>query len=118
MMIHTDHIDQTVFVSQLLRELGIPVHRIGYRQLCMAIPLYSQDVTQSITKELYPSIASQFGYSDWHPVERAIRSAICVAWERRDPNLWNRYFPGYSKVPSNKIFILELADHINKTPLP
>ena len=111
-------IDETALTRQMLHELGIPVHRIGYRQLCIAIPLAARDPSLHITKELYPYIASRFGYSNWHPVERAIRSAIYDAWNRRDTAIWNLYFPGYEKVPPNKLFILELAERINKTPLP
>ena len=99
-------------VRIMLRELGIAVHRRGYRQLCIGIPLYARDVTQSLTKELYPTIARELGYPDWRSVERAIRSAICDAWGNSRSAVWAAYFPDAGKPPSNKEFIATLAERI------
>ncbi len=101
---------------QMLRELRIGIHRLGYRQLFIAIPCYAMDDMQSLSKELYPYIAEYFGYSDWHPVEHAIRVAIVDAWEHRDPIVWEYYFPGSKKPPSNKQFIATLAERLKNTP--
>ena len=99
-------------VRIILREFGIAVHRRGYRQLCIGIPLYARDVTQSLTKELYPNIAKYLGYPDWRSVERTIRSAICDAWGNSRPAVWAAYFPNAKKPPSNKEFIATLAERI------
>lgn len=96
--------------SHILHDLGIPVHRIGYKQLCLAITCFSEDDTQSLTKELYPYIAKQFGCADWRPVERSIRLAIFHAWSSRDPDLWNEYFSCSTKPPTNKQFIATVAE--------
>ena len=98
--------------SRTLHELGIPVHRIGYKLLCTAIVSFAQNDTQSLTKELYPSIACRYGYADWHPVEHSIRLVILHAWENRDPSVWARYFPGQCRHPSYKQFIATIAEFL------
>lgn len=97
---------------QMLRELNIAVHRHGYTQLTVAIPYYAHDRTQGLCKELYPFIAAHLGYSNWHAVERSIRDVILVAWEHRDPDTWEKYFPDTRKAPTNKVFIATLADRL------
>lgn len=97
---------------QMLHALGIPTKLVGYQFLCLGIPSFSQNDMQSMTKELYPLIGKQFGYVSWCGVERAIRSAISEAWEHGDPDVWNQYFPGCTKAPSNMVFITTLAEHL------
>ena len=65
---------------RMLFELGIPVHRAGYRQLCLAIPRFAQNKSQSLTKELYPYIAQTLGHSDWRAVEHARKRKQLVPW--------------------------------------
>lgn len=98
--------------GSMLRGLGFSAHRIGYKQLCIAIPYFAQDYTQSLVKKLYPYIARIFGYSDWHAVEHAIRCAVHDAWLNGDPTIWAEYFPNCRKPPSNKQFIATLAEHL------
>lgn len=98
--------------GSMLHELGFPAHRIGYKQLCIAIPRYAQDSTQSIIKELYPYIAVIFGYTGWCAVEHAMRCAIHDAWFNCDPDIWEEYFPNSRKPPSNKLFIATLAERL------
>lgn len=107
-----------ILTRQFLHELNIPVHRVGYRHLCIAIPRYAQDVSQSLTKDIYPYVASRYRDSEWNSVERAVRSVIRDAWERRDAAVWDRYFPNCRRVPSNKLFISMLAEYVSKTPIP
>lgn len=96
----------------MLSELGIPTHKNGYEQLLTAVPLYAQDRRQSLSKELYPSVAKAFGYRDWKAIEHSIRSVITAAWNHRDPIVWQRYFPGTHSQPSNKTFLAVLADRL------
>lgn len=98
----------------MLHELGVPAHRIGYKQLCAAIPCYARDDTQSLTKELYPSIARRFGYPNCGPVEHAIRLAILDGWERGRREVWEGYFPCALRPPSNKLFIATLAERLKQ----
>ena len=95
-----------------LRKLNAPVHLSGYRCLCAGIPIFAKDIAQSMCNELYPSIAKELGYVDWRAVEFAIRRTIIVAWDHRDLEIWNEYYPGIAKAPSNKQFIATLAQRI------
>lgn len=107
--------DRRTQVSNLLLRLSIPTKLKGYGFLREAILIMSQEPTQSITKELYPSVASA---CDATPVqiERSIRSAIGTAWTHRDDSIWRLYFgaDGTSQTPrpSNGAFITRLADHL------
>ena len=97
-----------------LHLLNVPTHLDGYRQLCVALPLYAKDPQQLMTKELYPAVAQLCGSKDGRTVEHSIRNAICAAWEHRDMAIWRKYFrPGPSgklSCPSNKEFICRLAE--------
>ena len=95
-----------------LRQLNIPVYLSGYSCLCVAIPVFAQDILQSMCNELYPTVAKKLGSVDWRAVEFAIRKTILSAWENRDPEKWEAYFPGITKVPTNKQFIVTLAQRI------
>ena len=100
----------------ILHKLRFRVHLLGYQELLVLLPEYTCDSTQSLSKELYPKVANQFGHTSWKAVEHAVRVAILDAWERRDPEVWENYFPGTVKVPSNKQFLATLAEHIKKAP--
>ena len=99
-------------VFEDLRRLNIPVYLSGYRCLCVAIQIFDQDISQSMCNELYPAVAKELGYMDWRAVEFAIRRAILAAWEHRDLQVWEEYFPGLTKVPTNKQLIATLAQRI------
>lgn len=102
--------------SRILHELRFGVHRLGYKQLLLLIPYYALDDNQSFTKELYPYAANHFGYAAWQPIEHTVRDAISNAWERRDPMVWEKLFPGMKRPPSNKQFIATIAERIKNTP--
>ena len=106
---------QYCLIQKMLRELGIPVHRKGFRQLVVAIYLFQQDEEQSMTKELYPGVAKIIGGTDWRIVERDTRTAIFYAWENRNEEVWNFYFPGLNRSPSNKVFIATLTEYLRYT---
>lgn len=111
--------DPQATASRYLIELNIPPNLDGFKQLKAGIPLYAQDSTQRITKELYPKIAALFGCSNPNQVERSIRSAIHYGWARRDPKVWAKYFPpdanGNIKCPTTKEFIACLAEKLLET---
>ena len=98
--------------ATILRQLGIPQHRIGYTLLLKALPLYAQADTLLVTKELYPLLAQQLGFSDWRSVEHAIREVIHWAWQHRNGEVWDRFFPGAGKAPSNKVFLAVIAEYL------
>lgn len=101
-----------------LHLLKIPSHLAGYRQLCVAIPLYSANPNQLMTKELYPEVARQCSCRDGRLVEHSIRKAITTAWKYRDVSVWRKYFPPRTRCgqtcPSNKVFICTLAELLNE----
>ena len=102
-------------LQHLLLELGVPSHLKGYRYLLVAIPLYKSNPDQIITKELYPAVAAACRCQKEH-VERSIRSAINIAWKRRDEQIWQAYFhpepDGTIRRPTNGAFITRLADSL------
>lgn len=100
-----------------LHQLGVPTHLDGYRQLCVALPLFAKQPQQLLTKELYPAVAAYFDSRDSRAVEHSIRKAIRAAWLHRDNAVWRRYFPpepgGRIRYPSNKVFLCTLAQILN-----
>ena len=107
--------DPINYITQIMLELGMPVHLRGYHYLRDAICMSMEDVelVGSVTKLLYPEIAKRYRTEN-EKVERAIRSVIEVGWERGNENLYEEIF-GYSKEhginrPTNSEFIVALAD--------
>ena len=112
---HTNTIPATQVredAKALLWELSIPVNQLGYRELCVAIPCFRENPIQSFSGDLYPHVAQKLGISDWRAVENGIRRAIRKGWEKRDPEVWERYFPGQKEAPSNSLFIATLAERV------
>lgn len=97
-----------------LQLLGFPTHLDGYQQLCIALPLFTQNPQQMMTKELYPAVAQLCGSKDRRSVEHSIRNAIQAAWLHKDNAIWRKYFAlgprGKIPCPTNKAFICRLAE--------
>lgn len=106
--------DLPAMTAYHLRLLRFSQHLDGYRQLCVALPLFAQDPQQLLTKELYPKTAHLCGSKDARAVEHSIRKAIHAAWQHRDHAVWCKYFPppprGKICCPTNKAFICQLAE--------
>lgn len=104
-------------IANIFLSVGIPAHIKGYQFLRDAIKLVVSDPTyiNSITKRLYPSIAVQFDTSS-SKVERAIRHAIEVAWNRGKIENINKMFGfkvyGSNDKPTNGEFIALVADKL------
>lgn len=105
-------------ITNLFLTLGIPAHIRGYQYLREAVLMVLEDhsLLNSITKELYPGVAKRFGASA-SKVERAMRHAIEVAWNRGRLDSANRIY-GYQVFekqdkPSNGEFIAMVADRIS-----
>lgn len=101
----------------MIHEIGVPAHIKGYQYLREAIMMSVQDVEMlnSITKILYPTIAKKFQTTSSR-VERAIRHAIEVAWNRGKMETLDAMF-GYTintgkGKPTNSEFIALIADKI------
>lgn len=102
-------------VTDILHEIGVPAHIKGYQYLREAIimTINNMDAINSVTKVLYPEVAKKFDTTPSR-VERAIRHAIEVAWDRGDIETLQKFF-GYtvSNVkgkPTNSEFIAMIAD--------
>ncbi|MBO7292677.1 MAG: sporulation transcription factor Spo0A [Clostridia bacterium] len=104
-------------VTKIIHQIGIPAHIKGYQYLRTAIMMTINDneIINSVTKVLYPSVAKRY-QTTTSRVERAIRHAIEVAWDRGDVDTLNSYF-GYTiqntrGKPTNSEFIAMIADNL------
>ena len=104
-------------VTGIIHEIGVPAHIKGYQYLREAIMIAvgDMDVINAITKVLYPQVAKTFGTTPSR-VERAIRHAIEVAWDRGDLDTLQKFF-GYTVSntkgkPTNSEFIALIADKL------
>ena len=102
-------------VTDIIHEIGVPAHIKGYQYLREAIILTvnDMDVINAVTKVLYPAVARKFSTTPSR-VERAIRHAIEVAWDRGDLETLQKFF-GYTVSnikgkPTNSEFIAMIAD--------
>ena len=102
-------IEPVTFVTGLLLDLNISTKHNGFSYLREAVLLMAQDPSQSVTKVLYPEVAR---LCECHKenVERSIRTALDKAWEKRTPEIWQKYFPHAQQRPSNAVFISRLAE--------
>ena len=116
--VHPDNTpDIEAQVTRIIHQIGVPAHIKGYQYLRTAILLTvkDSDIINSVTKVLYPSVAKKY-QTTTSRVERAIRHAIEVAWDRGDVDTLNSYF-GYTiqnnrGKPTNSEFIAMIADNL------
>lgn len=104
-------------ISGFMLELGIPAHLRGYQYLRSAVEMCAKDMelVGSVTKLLYPDLAKLYKTTD-QKIERAIRNAIEVSWERGNSALFEQLF-GYCNSneysrPTNSEYIAAVADYI------
>ncbi len=104
-------------VTKVIHQIGVPAHIKGYQYLRSAIMMTVEDndIINSVTKILYPTVAKKY-QTTTSRVERAIRHAIEVAWDRGDVDTLNSFF-GYTiqnsrGKPTNSEFIAMIADNL------
>lgn len=109
--------DLQLMVTEIIHQIGVPAHIKGYHYLREAIILSvkNSDIVNSVTKLLYPTVAKNYTTTASR-VERAIRHAIEVAWDRGDIDVLNSYF-GYTiqndrGKPTNSEFIAMISDKL------
>lgn len=114
---HTGKQNIETMVTNIIHEIGVPAHIKGYQYLreAIIIAVEDMDVINAITKILYPQVAKTFQTTPSR-VERAIRHAIEVAWDRGDLDTLQRFF-GYTVSntkgkPTNSEFIALIADKL------
>ena len=104
-------------ITAIIHDVGVPAHIKGYQYLreAIMITVRDMDVINAVTKVLYPEVAKRFATTPSR-VERAIRHAIEVAWDRGDLETLQKYF-GYTVSvskgkPTNSEFIAMIADRL------
>ena len=112
-----ENTDLEAQVTKIIHQIGVPAHIKGYQYLRSAILMTIEDneIINSVTKVLYPTVAKKY-QTTTSRVERAIRHAIEVAWDRGDVDTLNSYF-GYTihnsrGKPTNSEFIAMIADNL------
>ena len=104
-------------VTEIIHQVGIPAHIKGYHYLRTAIMLSvnNDEMINCITKLLYPTVAKRYSTTSSR-VERAIRHAIEIAWDRGDIDMLTRIFSYTVHTtrgkPTNSEFIALIADHL------
>ena len=104
-------------VTQILHEIGVPAHIKGYHYLrdSIIMSVRNPEIINAVTKQLYPAVAKKYDTTSSR-VERAIRHAIEVAWDRGNVDILNSYF-GYTiqtdrGKPTNSEFIAMISDRL------
>lgn len=112
-----DDAKMELYVTNIMHNIGVPAHIKGYYFLRKAIIMAIEDISvvNSITKVLYPAVAKYYKTTPSR-VERAMRHAIEVAWDRGDVDVLNTFFgftiSNLKGKPTNSEFISMIADHI------
>ncbi len=104
-------------VTEILHQIGVPAHIKGYQYLrdSIIMSIEHPEIINAVTKQLYPSVAKKYETTSSR-VERAIRHAIEVAWDRGDVDVLNSYF-GYTihngrGKPTNSEFVAMISDRL------
>lgn len=111
-------LDVEAMVTGIIHEIGVPAHIKGYQYLREAIMMTVADreVINAVTKVLYPTVAKRYKTTPSR-VERAIRHAIEVAWDRGDLETLQSFFgytvSGVKGKPTNSEFIAMIADRLS-----
>lgn len=109
--------DLNVRITEIMHEIGVPAHIKGYLYLREAIKMVVEniDLLGAVTKELYPLVADEYDTTASR-VERAIRHAIEVAWERGNiqaiHDIFGHTITSASGKPTNSQFIAKIADKL------
>lgn len=104
-------------ITEILHQIGVPAHIKGYHYLrdSIMMSVKNPEIINAVTKQLYPTVAKKHNTTSSR-VERAIRHAIEVAWDRGDVDVLNSYF-GYTihnsrGKPTNSEFIAMISDKL------
>lgn len=106
-------------ISEILVELGMPSHIMGYQYSVYAIKIAVEntDIINAITYGLYPTVAEHYGTTASR-VERAIRHGIECAWDRGDLDVIEKYFGNTISLvkgrPTNSEFIARVANIVRR----
>lgn len=115
--LNKEELDYTALITSILHEMGVPAHIKGYHYIRHAVELVVDDIDLlgAVTKKLYPEVAEEFN-STSSRVERSIRHAIEVVWDRGNEKALVKYFASNmqneNSKPTNSQFIARIADKI------
>lgn len=115
-----DPVELEIMVTDIMHKVGVPAHIKGYQYLRCAIvkAVMEPEIINAVTRELYPGVAACF-LTTPSRVERAIRHAIEVAWDRGDIDFLSTYFGSTVRnsrgKPTNSEFIAIIADKLRMT---
>ncbi len=98
----------------ILFDLGLPSDMEGFLYLRAAIALYHAKTATSMVKGIYPIIAQDhYDNHSWQYIDQAIRRVIQSAWDAREEDTWELFFPSSTrrktKCPPNKVFIARIS---------
>ena len=112
-----DCMDLEILATDIIHKLGVPAHIKGYHYLRAAIlnAVENRRLMESVTKQLYPCVAKQYDTTSSR-VERAIRHAIEITWDRGRTETLNSFFgytaDSYRGRPTNSEFIALITDKL------
>lgn len=107
----------TYMIQIALKELGVPSGRDGFQFAKNSIRLLCENPTANLTNGVYLAAGMLSGSAaEDKQVEQSIRKVIQMAWQERDEQIWNCYFPagrpGRYECPSNKEFLMAVVDFV------
>ena len=101
-----------IAAAELLIRLGFRTNLCGYRYLIAAISCLYAESGQALTKEVYPE-AGKCCNCSWQQIERGIRTAITDAFNNREKDVWQLFFPpavnGRDSKPTNSMFLSRIV---------
>ena len=111
---HFDKLNIRAVILVILFDLGFTPSNDGFGYLRQAIEMQYSKTTPTIIKWMYPLISATNETTDsWQYIDQAMRRAIKAAWNERDPEIWNLFFPtnqhSVPKCPSSKEFISRIS---------
>lgn len=102
--------DMKALIMVLLLELDFDSDCDGFDYLVNAVMFYRRNPLQSITQDLYNSVAEEYDQGVTPAqIEQSIRRAINSAWSNCNETEWQRYFPKQDTKPTNGQFVSKLA---------
>jgi len=101
------------WIRNFLMSLGFKPNLCGYEYLFKTLELLSENPGQPLTKVIYPAVAKQINGS-WEQIEHGIRLSVKDAWNRHNGKMWDTYFPGAKKRPSNSVFFTSAIQFLRR----
>lgn len=105
---------QEMIGKQLLR-IGFSKTQKEYQMLRVGIPLFAQAPDQQLKTEFYPAVAELCVVNSGDAVEYALRTALKEIWKTGNQEVWQEFFPGYTRYPTTHKFLKRMAKYLLET---